>query len=113
MKVRPMKRFIAAILAALSLLGAAPAFAWDGTVTGTAGQVDISYGGNLDFRIYLTSGALMCTGGQAFAYVNEADANYKGFVAALLQASALGKTVTIFSTTVGGWCHIGYVSVAP
>lgn len=91
---------------------ASPSFAWDGAVAGTISQLDITAGTNFGFRVTLSSGPVMCTGGATWAYLNEADSNYKVYVATLLMAKAAGRPVTIYTTNNGAYCHIGYIATA-
>jgi tartrate dehydratase alpha subunit/fumarate hydratase class I-like protein len=89
-----------------------PAWAWDGAPTGKITSIDVTAGTNYAFRVYLNGGgSALCTNGTSFAYLNEADSNYKVYVAALLMAKAQGSTVTLFVMTEGGMCHIGYIGV--
>lgn len=54
----------------------------------------------------------MCGAGAKWAFLNEADSNYKVYVAALLMAKAQGSTVTVYSTNVdGAYCRIGHVAI--
>jgi len=104
----------AAVRRAMVLLCAAsvPAWAWDGAPSGKITSIDVTAGTNYAFRVYLNGGGIaLCTNGTGFAYLNEADSNYKVYVASLLMAKAQGSTVTLFVTTEGGMCHIGYIGV--
>ena len=79
--------------------------------TGTVHVLSVTEGNNYGFRVYLNGVSNACTGGPEWAYLNKNDRNYKTYVAALMSAKALGSTVTIYSTLVGGYCHIGYLVV--
>jgi hypothetical protein len=52
----------------------------------------------------------MCAGGPEWAYLVESDSNFKVYVAALIAARTTGASVTIYSQTVNGKCHIGHVA---
>jgi hypothetical protein len=102
------------LLLLLSVLISQPARA----ATGVAGQVgDIetvgSGGGapgNYDFRVFLTSGGVICNG-QNWAYINTSDANYSALLASILSAKALGSTVTLYTNPVGAFCQLAYVVI--
>jgi hypothetical protein len=87
------------------------AHAWDGTVTGKITNMDVTGGSNYGVRISLYGVANMCTGGPGWAYLNDADSNYKIYVAALMMAKAQNNNVVIYSNFDGSYCHIGYISV--
>jgi hypothetical protein len=108
---------LASALRAVALCGlclaASPSFAsWDGAVAGTIAQIDVTDGQNFGFRVTLSSGPVMCTGGATWAYLNEADSNYKVYIATLLLAKAAGKQVTLYTTNNGVYCHIGHIGTA-
>jgi len=93
-------------------LFALPGFslAWDGTVSGTLTQVDVTDGAFLGFRVYFP--IAMCGNTNNFAYLNSADSNYSAYVGALLMAKAQGLTVYVYSNRdSNGYCHIGYISI--
>jgi len=99
------------VMASLLVAGL-PAWAWDGAPSGKITSIDVTAGTNYAFRVYLNGGAVaLCTNGTSFAYLNEADSNYKVYVASLLMAKAQNSTVTLFVNTEGGFCHIGYIGV--
>lgn len=85
---------------------------WDGTYTGTINNIQITEGASYAFRITLGGISSMCNGG-GFAFLNEADSNYRTYTAALMMAYAMGKTVTIYSNTSYGHCRIGHISLHP
>lgn len=95
----------------LALSAASPALAWDGTISGKIGRIDVTDPGNFSFRVILVGEPTMCTGGYNFAYLNTVDGNYDGYVSMLTSAFLAGKTVTVFSNLQSGHCHIGYISV--
>ncbi len=108
-----MKKFLAAATIGSTLLLSAPAaLAWDGVVSGKIETIEITHGGNLAFRIWLAGGVTMCSAGARFAYLNEADSNYKVIVAGLMMAKAQGNTVSVYSTNKdAAWCQIGHVTI--
>ena len=88
-----------------------PAFAWDGAVSGKIAALDTTGGSNFGFRIYFTAGQVMCAGGPTWAYLNDTDSNYKVYVAQLMMAKLASNQLTVYTTNVGGYCQIGYISV--
>src|SRR4051812_6084170 len=104
------KILITALLTCGSFLTAAPALAWDGVISGKIINVDVAPGANYGVRITLAGSPVMCAGGQAWAYLNDTDSNYKTFVAVLLLSKAQNSNLTVYSTLEGGYCHIGYIS---
>lgn len=101
-----------AVFSAL-LSSVAGARAWDGAVAGKIRTMEITHGANLAFRVWLADSPTMCATGAKFAFINEADSNYKIYVAALLMAKAQGSTVTIYSSNVdGAYCRIGHLTVS-
>jgi hypothetical protein len=95
---------IAGILLSTSVL------AWGGTTTGKIVQIHVGNAGNLPFRVYLEGAPILCQGGIAEGYIDDADGNYKVFVATLLMAKATGSRVTLYAD-LGAFnrCRIGYV----
>lgn len=90
-----------------------PAAAWDNAPSGKITAIEVTAGTNYAFRVYLNGGGTaLCPNGTSFAYLNEADSNYKVYVASLLMAKAQGSTVTLFLINEGGFCHIGHLAVA-
>lgn len=83
--------------------------------TATSGkilQLDVATAGNLPFRVYLEGLPILCTGGIHEGYIDDSDANYKIYVAALMLAKATGATVTLFSDIgLYGRCKVTYLSV--
>jgi hypothetical protein len=94
--------------AALTIAIATTATAWDGAVEGRISMIEITHGANFAFRVWL-DGRPLCTGGPAWAYLNEADSNYKVYVAALLMAKNSGQSVVLYTNKEGGFCRIGHV----
>ena len=109
---RRSKKLAAWAFGSLMLVVEGPAFAWDGVVSGTIATVQITAGQNFGFRLFLNGVTTMCTGGPNWAYLNEADSNYKTYVAAFLLAKAQGNTVAVYTTLENGQCHIGYISIS-
>jgi hypothetical protein len=107
MKIR---KFIATAFASIFLAVSPLAHAWDGAVNAKISGIDVTTtgSGTYGLRVYL-GGATMCTGGGTFAYLEEADSNYKTYLAVLLSSKLTGSPVTVYTTTTGGQCHIGYV----
>ena len=112
-------RFASAVTCGVLAL-AAPAYADDAMITGTVKTLQslgslASAPGNADFRVYLTGLPAVCPGANdpTWAYINANDANFKGVVATVTTAYAMGKPVTIRSrlTTIGAgqYCQIVWV----
>jgi hypothetical protein len=97
---------------ALLAISAAPVQAWDGQAIGTISTVEIAGATNFAFRITITGVSTMCAGGPNWAYLNEADSNYKVYVATLLAARAQGSTVYVYTNLENGYCRIGHLIVA-
>lgn len=69
--------------------------------------------GLYDVRVYIDNQPTICTGGPDWGNINSSDAYYKGLMAALLMAQALGKTINMFTVkSAAGYCQIGYLVVA-
>jgi hypothetical protein len=102
---------LALAIASVTALHHPLAHAWDGSVAGAIAGIDVAAGDNYGFRISLVGLPLLCTGGLSWAYLNDTDSNYKVYVATLLAAKTAGSRVFLWSTTVGGYCHIGYIQV--
>ncbi len=99
-------------LAGLTILGfALSVSAYDGSVAGKIAGINVAAGNNFGFRVSLSGSPILCTGGPAWAYLNDPDSNYKVFVAALLAAKSAGSSVTLWTANVSGYCHIEYISV--
>jgi hypothetical protein len=101
----------ACVVGLLTGIAMRPALAWDGAVSGTIAQMDVTNGNNQGLRVYLAGTSTMCNGGASWAYLNDTDSNYKTYAAALLMAKAQGTTVHIYSNLEGGYCHIGYITL--
>jgi len=96
---------------AYSLFAPPSASAWDGVQTSTIASMDVTSGSNYGFRISLAGVTNMCIGGPGWAYLKDTDSNYKVYVAALMLAKAQGSRVTLYTTTEGSYCHIGYIAI--
>lgn len=102
-----------ALVPALLLALASPA-AFASTNNGVISRIEVNasdatyYG----LRVALDGVTTICTGGPDWAYVNEADSNYKTTLSALLFAASMKKTVTIVSALTGAGCKISFVVVA-
>jgi hypothetical protein len=107
-----IRRSMALLIALLVLSPGARA--WDGAVSGTIFQLDGTSSGNYAFRVYLTGGPSLCgPGSPSWAYLNDAEGNYKVNVALLLLTKARGATVTLYSTKdASGYCQIGYLTMS-
>lgn len=108
-----MKNFLSvfALVSAL-LFASSPVLAWDGAVSGKILNIEVTHGGNYAVRVWLQDSPIMCGAGAKWAYLNEADSNYKVYVAAIMMAKAQGSTVTVYSNNVaGGFCQIGHLVV--
>jgi hypothetical protein len=101
------------------LLASTSARAWDGVVGGKIVQIHtVATVGNADTRVYLVGYPAMCNApgvpDAGWAFINSNNPNYKGILANILTAYALGKTVTFYSnkssaTPPVGYCEIGYM----
>jgi len=112
--VRLIRRGLASTLAAAAVVASGPCFAWDGVVSGTVSEVDVTAGNNFALRVFLSgvSGPL-CTGStSSFGYLNNTDSNYSTYVAAVMMAKATGARVAMYLTLVSGQCQIGYLAVS-
>lgn len=102
------------------LLSSISANAWDGVTTGKIVRMEsvggASNGENFDLRVTLSQGTPPCPGNPAapvdWSYINTNNYNYAGVFATLMLAYSKGKNVTIYSNTVGGFCHIGWVIIS-
>lgn len=107
-----VKTWIAcAVLIGLDVL--TPVLAWDGNVSGTILNYSAVIGepGNAEFRVMLTGGPLLCTGGANWAYINTSDSNYSTAVVAIM-AKAQGASVVLYTIKdTQSYCHIGYVII--
>jgi hypothetical protein len=96
--------------AAILLLTAKAALAWDGAVSGIPTVIDVTDGNNYGFRVYVGSQA-MCGNANNWGYLNSTDSNYSAYVAAILMAKAQGSTLVVYSNRdANGYCHIGYMT---
>lgn len=97
-----MGRFSRSLLAfsmiAVGISAPTTGHAWDGDFTGRIDWIEVSQGNNYGFRVHLVGVTEICAGGTDWAFVNEADSNYRVFVATLLMAKANFNTVRIFTT---------------
>ena len=99
------------ILVLLTALVALPALAWDGIASGTITTIDITDANGFGFRVRVNGTSNMCGLGTDWAYLNEADSNYKVYVAALLSAKTAGMPVTVFTNVASSYCKIGYIQI--
>jgi hypothetical protein len=103
------------IAVGVALIGSAfgflsSAWAWDGMVRGKVTQLDlVPSDSNYSFRVYLLGYPNLC-GSVNWAYLNDTDSNYNALVAGLMAAKSSNSDVMIYTTLVGGYCHIGYIS---
>jgi len=89
-----------------------PAAAVDSTPSGKITTIEVAAATNYAFRVYLNGGGTaLCPSGSGFAYLNEADSNYKVYVASLLMAKVQGSTVTLVLANESGFCHIVQMAV--
>jgi hypothetical protein len=113
MKSGRLRTFITAGLASAAMLGvgASPAFAVDGTVTGAVSKLDMTEATNLAFRVYLSGSPAMCGNANTWAYVEVSDTNYQGYVSFVMSAWMANKTLTIYSNRdASGYCQIIYIT---
>lgn len=102
------------LASAMAILMPFEAFAWDGTITGSISNADVTDGPNYAFRVSLQGTPALCGNSNTWAYVNRDNINYGAYVAALLSAKVSGTPVTVYSMQdETGYCKIGYVSVRP
>jgi hypothetical protein len=98
-----MKKIMVGILFLISglLVGTANSAEYPGAFH--ISSVFLSNATNFHFRIYSDNpGSWLCSNGPrnpSWGYINEADSGAKGKIAALLEAYAMGKTIT--ATTIG------------
>lgn len=86
----------------------------DGPVTGTIGSLhatdDVTAAPfGQGFRVVLTGLPPMCASGATYVYLSTSDNNYNAYVALLMLARAEGLPVTVWSVSVGNYCHITYL----
>lgn len=88
---------------------------WDGSMSGRIGTVEVTGGGNYDFRVWISGSPELCGNDNKWAYINESDSNYSVYVSTLLAAKAAQQRVTIYTNRkdgdVNGYCHIGHIQV--
>jgi hypothetical protein len=78
-----------ALLLALAVLTISRAsFAWDGTPVGIITSITAAEGGNMPFRVSLSNQTSLCGNSWDWAYLSDADGNYKVQVATLLFAKS-------------------------
>jgi hypothetical protein len=107
-----MTRFARLLILIAGLFCAMSAQCWDGALSGTVTQVDVTGGSNYGIRVYLSTGVPMCTGSPNYwGYLNNTDSNYNAYVAAIMMAKATGSRLTLYLTNEGGFCHIGYLTL--
>ncbi len=74
--------------------------------------------GNADLRVQLDGVTTFCPGvtDGSWAFINSNDANFKGILAAITTAYAMGKTLTVYTVpgAVGAstFCQIAWVQVS-
>jgi hypothetical protein len=89
----------AALAAAALAVVSSQVLAWDGVPSGNVLQFEITNSGNFGFRVWFVGAPAMCNGavaaGAGWAYVNEADGNYKTYVANLMMGKASGSRVQL------------------
>ncbi|WP_233081938.1 DUF5992 family protein [Rheinheimera soli] len=84
--------------------------AWDGITIGKIHTIDVTDAENFAFRITFTNGEKFC-GIHTWAFLNKSDSNYDTYVSVLLAAKMAEKTVSVYTTSSGGYCKIGYITV--
>lgn len=84
--------------------------AWDGVTTGKINTIDVTNAEDFGFRITFTNGEKFC-GSQTWAFLNKSDSNYDTYVSVLLAAKMAEKTVSVYTTSSGGYCRIGYITI--
>jgi hypothetical protein len=108
MKEKTMSSRTRILLIVLFSMTFAPAWSWDGAVQGRIAAIELSRGGNYDFRVFLEGSPAMCGNANQWAYINESDANYKAHVAVLVAAQQSAKSVLIYTfRDSSGYCKIG------
>jgi len=97
-----MKEIILSLLITLVAFGAKATESRSGAVSNLYAAVGTNYG----FRAVVGAGGAQCSTGGVFVYTNVSDDNYKAYVALLMLAYSLGKTVTVILDTSQNTCHI-------
>lgn len=107
------KRAAAAVALLIGLMST-PASAWDGIVVGKVAEIDVTENGNYEFRVYVGGVSANACGANtpAWGYLNQTDANYQLYASVVLTAYTTARDVTVYLTKIGGFCRIGYLSVA-
>ncbi|MEZ0390589.1 MAG: hypothetical protein ACAH59_00110 [Pseudobdellovibrionaceae bacterium] len=108
-----MKQKLAYLTFMMAALVSASSFAWDGTNAGKKISTVELTTSSYNFRIRLEGNPTLCGTTATWAYMNEADVNYKSVVAAALSAKALNQTINLYTTkdATTGYCKIGYFIV--
>lgn len=92
--------------------GSLVAHAWDGTVNGTINSLESTGAGNYPFRVTMVGAPALCGNANTWAYLSDADRNYKVNVALLLSAKAQGRTVILYANQdTNSYCQIGYIAM--
>lgn len=101
--------------AALSLLMVAPAFAWDGSASAQITQTDntsAAGAGGMGYRVWLYNVNAICGAGTPnWGYLDTTDVNYSVYVMRIEMAKAMSKSILVYMTKVGVYCHIGYLTI--
>jgi hypothetical protein len=110
MKVKMVVLFLGMIISGFFPLCS---FAWDKATQGQIVRIDLTNAGNFPFRIILQGLPTLCTNGVQWAYLDDADGNYKVNVGAMLLAKSTGSDVVLFTEIdfASGFCRIGYFQV--
>lgn len=96
------------VMAVIIMCASSQAYAWDGVKSGKLTRVDVvTNGENFGFRAF-QDGSPMCGTSEDWGFVNKGDSNYEAMVAVLMSAYMNGKSVTLYSTKEGAYCHIDY-----
>jgi hypothetical protein len=110
-----MKTFSLSIVSLFLACLSSPVWAWDAATAGKVHTIDVAPGHNDGSRVTLLGVPALSGNVHTWAYLNEADSNYKTFVSTSLLAKATGATVTIYANkeTVSGngYCQVGHVSM--
>lgn len=112
--MKSITKLLKIFLLTSALGGAASAWAWDGSLTGTVQSYDVVVGqtGNFDFRVVLSGSPILCTGGTNWAYANSNEPNYNTLVASIISAKSTGQSVRLYTTRDAyNYCHIGYAVI--
>jgi hypothetical protein len=102
------------VLLVLAMAPVAVALAFDGFVQGRIGTLEITSGDNFAFRVHMVPETAMCGNQYTYAYLNEADSNYKVYVAAIIAARQAGDQVQIYTALdSSAHCKIVHLAVLP